>query len=162
MGNAVFAFGGFDTDSMKVCEKCSVFLTSWAPLPPMHYARAGFTPCPFQGLLYLVSTDSSHGAVESFSSHTETFTVLSVSLPEDLLLECLSVAFEVDGELILLTERQQMARWKIEHEWHFRVSATDRECGSLHPPFIVETVAYIANAKGPKVEKWSLQTDRFI
>ena len=126
----------------------------------MHYARAGFTPCAFKALLYLVSAED-HRAVESFSPDAETFTVMSVSLPADLLLFCNSVAFVNNGELILLTY-MQISRWKIEWEPHFRLSATDRGCSSLQPPLILGTVVYIANRNGPKVEKWSLEADRFI
>ena len=97
--------------------------------------------------------------MESFSLHTETFTVLPVSLPAQLQLYCGSVAFVANEELILLTEMKQMARWKIDTA-DFLVSATDRECWSLHPPLIVGTEVYIANYS--KVEKWSLKTHSFI
>ena len=80
MGSTVFAFGGIDGTPLKVCEKSSVPPTHWTPLPPMHYARSNFTPCAFKAFLYLVSAKN-HRAVESFSSHNETFTVLPVSLP---------------------------------------------------------------------------------
>ena len=64
------------------------------------------------------------------------------------------------GELIILTGNKQLARWKIESESHFLVSAMDRECSSYHPPLIVGTEVYIANNE--KVEKWSLEAGRFI
>ena len=159
VGNTVFAFGGWDDGPMKVCEKSSFPPTSWTPLPPMHYARAGFTPCAFKDLLYLASTNNRR-AVESFSPDTETFTVLSVSLPKRLQLNCDSVAFVLNEELILLTTNEQVARWQIEGEVNFRVSNTDRPCCSYHPPLIVGTEVYIANAG--TVEKWSLEADRFV
>ena len=124
----------------------------------MHHARSDFTPCAFKALLYLASTNK-HRAVESFSPHSETFTVLPVSLPANLKLDCFSVAFVADGELILLTVYKQMARWKV-GEAHFRVSAIDRQCCSLHPPLIVGTEVYIANDE--KVEKWSLEAANFV
>ena len=55
-----------------------------------------------------------------------------------------------------------MARWKVESEAKFRVAAVDRECFSLHPPLIVGTEVYIANGCGQRVEKWSLEANRFI
>ena len=68
VGDTVFAFGGYDGNPMTVCEKCSVPPTRWTELPPMHFARASFTPCSFQALLYLASTRAyDHRAVESFS-----------------------------------------------------------------------------------------------
>ena len=158
--NTVFAFGGSGSDYSPsvLCEKGSVLPTRWTPLPPMHYARSCFTPCFFKSLLYLVSTWAKE--VESFSPHTETFTVLSVSLPAQIQLNSPSVAFVANGELVLQTSRKQMARWKIGCEAHFRVSALDRGCCSYHPPLIVGTEVYIANEA--KVGKWSLETERFV
>ena len=130
----------------------------------MHYARAFFTPYAFKALLYLASTIAEDNrAVESFSPTTETFTVLPVSLPAKLKLDCYSVAFIINGELVLLNNHEkQMARWNIECETQFRVSVTDRKCYSFQPPLIVGTEVYIANVWGPKVEKWSLGTRRFV
>lgn len=156
VGNTVFAFGGFVSgtqgDPMTVCEKCSLLPTHWTPLPPMQYARSLFTPCLFKDSLYLVS--SVVKAVESFSPLTDTFTVLPVCLPAQLQPSA-SVTFVARGELVVLTNSKQVARWKVESEGFFRVSATDRECASFHVPRIVGTVAYIANnadRAGPKVE----------
>ena len=162
LGNTVFAFGGGGLFSpMTVCEKSSIPPTHWTPLPPMHYARSYFTPCVFKALLYLAAGD--HKAVESFSPLTETFTVLPVSLPPDLKLGCSSVAFVANGELFLLTNHGQMARWKIENEAHFCVSNIGRSRWSFHPPLIMGTEVYIANnASGGKVEKWSLDANKFV
>ena len=83
VGSTVFAFGGYGGKKIEnICEMGGVPLTRWTPLPPMHYARWDFTPCPFQSLIYIVSCDAR--AVESFSVHTETFTELPVSLPAQL------------------------------------------------------------------------------
>ena len=98
--------------------------------------------------------------MESFSPATEIFTVLPVSLPADLVLGCGSVAFVANGELVLLSQLKQVARWRIESEPSFRVSATSRKYCSFHPPLIVGTEVYIAN--GGKVDKWSLEADRLV
>ena len=128
VGKAVFAFGGrYDTNPKKICEKSSMPCTHWSSLPPMHYARTLFTPCVFQALIYLASANRDHEAVESFSPTTETFTVLPVSLTPDLVLGFGSVAFIINGELVLLTGCQQIARWKVE-EAHFRVSDIEKKC----------------------------------
>ena len=166
MGNTVFAFGGIVSllaNPMTVCEKSSIPPTHWTPLPHMHYARCSFTPCVFKALFYLASTYAKHRAVESFSPLTETFTVLPVALPKGLKIGYWgSVTFVANGELTLLTNKKQMARWKIESEAQFRVSATDRDCWSCHSPLIVRTEVYIANFNGPLVEKWSLKANKFL
>ena len=163
MGATVFAFGGCgDRGPMKVCEKASFPPQSWTPLPPMHYSRSCFTPCAFKAFLYLASTFSEHHrAVESFSPLSATFTLLPVSLPALLQLGYYSVAFVANGELILLSANEQMACWGIESEAQFIVAGLDRGCCSLRPPLIVGTEVYIANFKGGKVEKWSLETGSF-
>lgn len=154
-GSTVFAFGGYHGGPRKVCDKNSVPLAGWNSLPPMHYARSHFTPCAFKALLYLTSTKArSHRTVETFSPNTETFTVLSVSLPAELQLGCSSVAFVANEELFLLTHKMEMACWRIECEFHFRVSSTARNLYSSHPPLVVGTEVYIAVAS--KVEKWTL------
>ena len=57
-----------------------------------------------------------------------------------------------------------MARWKIESKSHFRVSDTERECCSFHPPLVVGTEVYIGNVyiSGGRVEKWSLELNRSV
>ena len=102
---------------------------------------------------------------------------MSVSLPQDLKLGTssvrrqlgsllsvstisLSVAFVVNRELTLLTDNKQRASWKIECEFYFRVSPTDREGCSLQPPLPVGTD--IANCFGPMVEKWSVEAQKFV
>ena len=64
-----------------------------------------------------------------------------------------------NGELLLLTGNGQLACWKVD-EPNFRVSAPDRQCCS--PPLIVGTEVYIANGYSKKVEKWSLEANRFV
>lgn len=91
--NYVFAFGGY---ASKVCEKWSVLSTHWTRLPDMHYDRYSFAPCFFQSFIYLAGTYSNHYTMESFCPQTETFTVLPVSLPQQLTLNSYSVAYIVE------------------------------------------------------------------
>ena len=143
MGNVVFAFGGYDGRALTVCEKWSMQL--WSGLKDMHYARGNFTPCHFKSLIYLAAARATdHRAVESFSPHTEIFTVLPVSLPTQLRLGQGSVAFVANGELCLLTCGSQMACWVIQPGSEFRLSVTNRECCSLQQPQIVGGEVFIA------------------
>ena len=81
--------------------------------------------------------------------------MLPVSLPSRLEIDCYSVAFVAYGELILLTWKKQMARWKIEKEAHFRISAIITYWQSYRSPLIVGTEVYIANYE--RVERYSLK-----
>lgn len=156
--NDVLAFGGLN--ALKVCEKWSLLHTRWTPLPDMHYARGGFTPCHFKLLIYLAATYPDHRAVETFSPQTEIFTVLPVSLPPQLSLNCSSVAFVAFGELCILTYNKQIARWRIQSESEFRVSNTDRECYSNQQPLMLRNEMLIASCG--RVVKLSLETYSFL
>lgn len=157
--NCVYAFGGLNGN--KECEKWSFVQNCWTRLPDMHYARGYFTPCPFQSLIYLAATSATdHRAVESFSPQTEICTVLPVSLPLQLTLGYNSVAFVASGELCVLTQHSEMARWRVDSESEFRFSATNKECYSRQPPLVMGKEVLIA-LKGTVV-KFSLETYSFF
>lgn len=84
----------------------------WSRLGDMSYSRRLYSvllPRPH----YLAATWAMyHEAVESFCPDTEVFTLLPISLPTQLELRCLSLFF-ANGELFLLTEAKQVARWVI-------------------------------------------------
>lgn len=152
----IYVFGG---QSQISCEKYRLGDNHWQALPNMHYPRSHFTPCSFNALIYLVSS-SDDRAVESFNPSTEDFTVLPVSLPQQLRLNSHSVAFVSNGELFLLTNDMQKARWKIETEREFRVSTTGRNCSSTQPPRVSGQLVFIASSG--RMEKFSLQSYSFV
>lgn len=163
VNNAVFAFGGVDSGKiLNICEKCHSLEMRWTKLRDMQYARSHFTPCQFQSLIYLVSTDNNadHRTVETFTPANEMFNVLRVSLPMQLTLGCSSVAFVAYGELHLLTEKKQRVSWKIESEGEFRLSSIDKGCSSTQQPLVVGTKVLIANEG--KVLRFNLETNRFL
>ena len=118
--------------------------------------------CPTcTSLFYLAGTYAKdHRAVESFSPLTESFTVLPISLPAQLQLCWNSVSFIANGELCVLTNNKQMARWRVESESEFRLMDIDRKCWSNQQPVIVGTQALIA-LEG-RVVKFSLETYSFL
>ena len=163
VGNDVFAFGGQNSDLkiLTVCEKWNLQDKRWTRLRNMHHARNCFTPCHFNSLIYLVSTIvKDHRAVEVFNPGTETFKVLLIPLPAQLVLGCCSVAFVANGELCLLTNNKQKACWKIESECDFRLSYTSRKYWSNQQPRIVGTQVLIA-CNG-RVVKLNLELYNFI
>lgn len=152
----IYVFGGQGQIS---CEKYRSGDKQWQALANMHYPRSHFTPCSFNALIYLVSS-SEDRVVESFNPSTEVFTVLAVSLPQQLRLNSHSVAFVSNGELFLLTNDMQKARWKIESEREFRVSTTGRNCSSTQPPRVFGQLVFIASSG--RMEKFSLQSFSFV
>ena len=133
----------------------------WSELPcQMTYPRGRFTPCLYQGLLYLVSVcGDEHFSVEVFCPETEKFSVLQVRLPEEMMI-ARSVAFVTEGELCLLTGKKQLARWKIELEGCFRLSETDTYCSSNQPPLLLDSKVLIACCG--EVLQFNLKTYSFI
>jgi len=170
----VYAFGGLSKNNvcLSSCEKYSLKDRQWLPLRvDMHAGSGYFTPCKVGDLIYLPNfTTSLHACfshnqyasrtMESFNPATEVFTLLPVSIPDFLCFY--SVAFMANGELCILTDKKYMLRWKMESESEFRISNTDRGCWSNQPPLVIGSVVLIANTMTKRVEKFSLETYRFL
>lgn len=152
----IYVFGG---QGLASCEKYRLRGKQWQDLATMHYPRSHFTPCISGNLIYLISS-SEHRAVESFDPSLEVFTLLTVSLPHQLRLNSRSVAFVSSGEVCVLTNNMQKARWRIDSEREFRLSTAGRNCSSTQPPRIVGLLVLIASSG--RLEKFSLQSYSFI
>lgn len=129
-GASVYVFGGLDSygNPLSICERLSLVENTWYQAGSMTHCRAAFTPCCFDSLLYLVSSWGPYPrAVETFSPATETFRVLAVALPGELAPGC-GVAFAARGQLCVLTEKMQIALWRVGEQSGFKVDATDRVC----------------------------------
>lgn len=109
----------------------------------MREGRGLFTPCNLHALLYLPCPETTL-TIETFDTETEVFSVLGVSLPAQMVEGCASVSFVANGEIYVLTGNKQMGRWKIDSEEGFRISDTKRGCWSSQPPFIMDSLAFIA------------------
>lgn len=160
----IYVFGGCDDKgkALKSCEKMQLSNQIWTQIrEKMAHPRAYFTPCPYRALLYLVSAnEEAKRTVETFNTETELFDLLPVSLPPSLRFFNGSVAFIADGELCLLTGEKQLARWKMETESKFRLSAIDRGSWSNQQPLVVKSEVFIAY--GRDVQKFSLKTYSFL
>jgi len=156
-----YVFGGhYGKTTLSSCEKMVLADQYWSEMNSMHYPRAAFTPCHFNSLLYLVSANIyAQRTIETFNADTHTFALLPISLPDSLIINVDSVAFVADGELCLLTNCKQMARWKIQTEREFRVLGTNRNIWSRQQPLIIGSFAFIAYKL--KVLKFNLQTYSF-
>lgn len=157
----IYAFGGQNqiNSVLRTCEKLHLSGRYWTSISPMAYPRGGFTPCHFRSLLYLLSAWSSQEAaspVETFNPRTDTFAVLPVFLPMQLRLGAGSVTFATDEELIFLTTKQQIARWKVDTERDFRLSSTGYLELSNQQPLIVGSTVLIVCCGG--VDQFSLHT----
>ena len=153
-----YVFGGVnDSNRLSTCEKMDLSDKRWVQLRnQMHSPRSSFTPCQHGGLIYLVGWVA---PVETFTPQTDTFNLLPIQLPQDLL-GWNSVAFIVDGELCLLTWNKQMGRWKVGVEAQFRVSSLDRKCWSGAQPRVVGLEVLIACEGG--VYRFSLVSYAFL
>lgn len=70
------------------------------------------------------------------------------------------MAFVAFGELCILTNKQEMARWKVDSESEFRLSATNRTFFTSRQPLIVWKEVLIADFA--RVMKFSLETYSFL
>lgn len=158
----VYVFGGRDnTDNdLKSCEKYDLQSKQWMAMRDMREKRCCFSTCSSRGLIYLPCPRLTL-SIEVFNPDTELFTVLPVALPPKLKGNW-SVSFISNEELFILTQQKQMGRLRINSEKKFRLSTTDRECGSTQPALIIDSLALIANGYNGKVEKFSLQTYAFL
>lgn len=159
---SVYVFGGEDTArrGLNSCSKASLRDYKWSELLGMQHPRAGFTPCHYRSLIYLVSAGSkNHRAVETFNPVSGTFAVLSISLSKQLGFCVASVAFVANGELCVLTEFQHRACWKIDSERSFRINTINKACCSTQQPLIMSSQVLIACLG--EVMKFSLNSYSF-
>jgi len=141
------------------CEKWEMGGDSWTTAGSMNHPKVYFTPCNYHSSIYLVSSwDASSRIVEKFDPDAETFTDLSVSLFTETI--SYTASFVAYGELFLLTDKKQLACWKIATENTFRVVTTNGACDSTRQPRVLGSQVLLAN-KG-NVAKFSLETYSFI
>lgn len=153
----VYAFGGSDgSKARSSCEKYGIQSRLWQGLRDMLYPRSYFTPCQFRAFIYLAS--GSVNAIETFNPETEVFTELPVALPIQFVRDSYSVAFIANGELCLLTTKQQ-AHWRMESASSISLSGINKTLWSTQPPLIVGSIVLIASSG--KVEKFNLETNSF-
>lgn len=157
-----YVFGGEDSSgqSQNVCSKLNLSKSEWTQLLGMKHPRAGFTPCQYRSLIYLVAAGSkNHRAVETFNPASGAFNVLPISLSKQLGFNAASVAFVANGELWVLTEFQQRANWRIETERSFRLGTICQACCSTQQPIVVGNQVLIACLG--EVMKFNLDTCLF-
>jgi len=91
----VYVFGGNDP-AIPQCERLCLQMKVWTPLPPMLQAKSSFCPCRHEDLVYL---PASGATLEVFSLLTETFALLTCTIP---LKSGPSVSFIAENELYVL------------------------------------------------------------
>jgi len=161
-GEWVYLFGGLSASkTLTACDKYSLSESKWKGLGPMQYPRGFFVPCLCRDFVYLVSCWSKkHRAIETFKPETENYRVLAVALPAHLDLCMGSVAFEAKGELCLLTENMQLARWKVDAERAWRLFHLEKQCYSTQQALVVGSKVFIAFDW--ELMKFSLETYNFL
>ena len=133
-GSSIYIFGGQDEANapMTDCERWGLLQHHRGPVGNMQHPRAFFTPCLLRTSIYLVSADTTR-VIEVFNLDTQVFYPLQVSLPDSFLLGRNSVAFLDDGELVVLTTGQQLARLRL-GDSQATVRPVNRSCWSSQQP----------------------------
>lgn len=155
-------FGGWDASKhgVRSCEKWTDSGRPSLMIGNMTYPRAYFAPAHYRGLIYLVSTKGKDlRSIETFNPDSEIFSVLAVSLPNELILGGASIAFVYNRELCVLTERKQLVRWNLNTN-ECRMYETDRQCWSNQQPLIVGKEVFIAWAG--KLLQFSMESYSFV
>jgi hypothetical protein len=135
--SSAYAYGGKSTTALASCEKYSIALKTWTPLPDMFRPRYGFTPCSHAGFVYLVDANNqSQGAIDTFNLASEEMKMLAVVLPSKLVTNCFSTAIISEGVLMLLTNKL-LGRWRVGSEEEVSVTGVNKQCYSNCPPLIV-------------------------
>lgn len=162
-GRRVFAFGGLDAFDrlLNSCEEWSAQSQQWTTIGNMQCGRAAFTPCSHKALIYLLSSWSTdHRSLESFNPATSSFSRLPLSLPSDFLCDCGSVTFIASSELIILTDKAQIARWKLEEGMDLKVGRVEKGCVSLQQPLVLGSQVIFA-CQG-EIAIFSVEAARFL
>ena len=160
----IFAFGGYSEswEPLKTCEKYSLKARKWSNIANMRYARCWFTPTKHQSWLYLACTMVKKTGIERFDVSSELFSEVKVDYPQNLVLECASVSFVYQDELIILTFYKQMAAWKIDTEVNFRVLPTFQPFWSAQKPLIMDSTVFIPNQFSQIIDEFSLEQHFFV
>ena len=81
LDSVIYVFGGSNaTGYLSDCECYSRTQKLWTPIPPMHHARAYFTPCVCSGDIYLFG-GCQQCACEVFHPLSQEYTMLKVKTP---------------------------------------------------------------------------------
>ena len=94
----VYAFGGSNA-TPRSAEKYSVLEDRWTALSPMAVSRYAFSPVRQGQKIYLAEVNEASHLLEAFDTETQTFTVLSSSLP---FAGYSSIAYIFQSELVIV------------------------------------------------------------
>lgn len=126
----------------------------------MFYPRSNFSPCEFEGKIYLADPDKSHRSIETFDLTTERYTVFRVSLPPSL--SHYSSAFICNGELTLLTHRNQIGQLRLREETEFRVSEASKPVYSSAVPVVYYPLVYMDYRGSGEIRIYSIERNDFL
>ena len=150
-GAEVFVFGGVKRTNPKLvffgnllkgrkhCEKFNILTESWTMLPPMNSPRYSFSPCYFEGRIYLPSIDRFEDMhLEAFDLRTNKFHILEVKL-NALRDVPMTISYVTEGELVVFiaqdaTNKPQKGAWKIGKERSFRFSECEKSVSASQCP----------------------------
>ena len=140
VGPYIYVFGGKNAydEHLRSSEKMHLLDKHWSPVrSQMTYPRSWFTPCLHHSLIYLLcALKITSRTVEVFSTIEETFTLLPIQLPMEMSIGTFtgSVAFIVEDELCLLTDKKQIIRWKVGGEDLIRCGYSGKGTWSTQQP----------------------------
>lgn len=141
----IYLFGGiYWKDRLFSCEKYSIKTKEWGNIGKMQTGRAYFTPCPYEGLVYLLDLVWKKTCLEVFSPSTGLFSSTNVTITG---LSNHSLCAVIDDELLIFSVDGDFARYSlpISSESPFSLTSSPH-IGSnvlcLTPPLVLNRTIY--------------------
>ena len=150
---AAYLFGG-NNPSICSSEKLVIRSKEWAEVENMKYPRYSFSPCHFEGKLYLADFLAGHRVMEIFDLHKETFSESPIPIPSEAAAN--SVGFVLEDEIVILCDGAGVsrARWHVNKEPAMRVDSLSGSTARPYspcPPLCFKEKVYFSNFESGKL-----------
>lgn len=110
VSGVVYVFGGKRHDLLTHSEKYRLNDDQWSDLPPLPTPKYAFTPCYFEGQIYMPEVNSCLHSFDIFNITREDYRSLAFKIQCDTN-GC--VSFIIGQELYLLTMKQHCLKWNL-------------------------------------------------
>jgi hypothetical protein len=156
----VYAFGGSNA-TPRSAEKYSVLEDRWTALSLMSASRYAFCPVRQGPKIYLAEVNEASHLLEVFDTETQSFTVLSSSLP---FAGYSSIAYIFQSELVVVDFTGRRARIKLHQETEFRMDDVvlgGVECFSQSVPILLGRTVFFSQYKSGELTRFAIDTGVF-
>ena len=158
-GAFIYVFGSGDRPILSTCEKYSVALNSWTPLPNTHTGKWAFAPCLCGTRIYLPCTTKDFASFEVFDPKSDLLEALPIVLRDQL---DGSVSFLVRDVIYVLTCSGQVGKLGLKQgTWEVVTTKLAEETNALSSavPLVHLGKVYWSNYSKGTLVKFNLVLD---